>query len=97
MEKLLAKAGRTLCDIDLIEYMEAFAVVPSLFYRRDDVDPEIVNVNGGHLAMGHPMGASGAILIATLVEEMGQRDVAQGLVVAHGGSGVGTAALVAKA
>ncbi|MGP1283934.1 MAG: acetyl-CoA C-acyltransferase [Parasphingopyxis sp.] len=97
MDRLLAKTGRTLADLDLVEYMEAFAVVPSLFYRRADVDPEIVNVNGGHLAMGHPMGATGAILTATLVEEMARRDAAQGLVVTHGGSGVGTAALLTRA
>lgn len=96
MEKLLGKTGRSLVDLDLIEYMEAFAVVPSLLYRREDVDPDIVNVNGGHLAMGHPMGATGAILTATLVEELCRRDVGQGLVVTHGGSGVGTAALLTR-
>jgi len=96
MERLLEKTGQSFADLDLIEYMEAFAVVPSLLYRREGIDPAIVNVNGGHLAMGHPMGATGAVLTATLVEEMQRRDAKQGMVVTHGGSGVGTAALLTK-
>ena len=76
--------------------MEAFAVVPVLFARTHDLDASRVNPNGGHLAMGHPMGATGAILVAALAHGLaadtghGRR----GLAVAHGGSGVGAAVLL---
>lgn len=96
LERLLAATGLTLGEVDLIEYMEAFAVVPVLFLRDSGVDPAIVNVNGGHLALGHPMGATGAMLVATLLAEMERRDVERGIVVAHGGSGVGVAALLER-
>lgn len=97
LERLLAECRLTLGEADLIEYMEAFAVVPVLFLRDTGVDPAIVNVNGGHLAMGHPMGATGALLVATLLAEMERRDLERGIVVAHGGSGVGVAALLERA
>ncbi|MCC5995756.1 MAG: acetyl-CoA C-acyltransferase [Oceanicaulis sp.] len=94
MDRLLAGTGLTLGDIDRIEFMEAFAAVPALFRRERAPDPGRVNVNGGHLAMGHPMGASGAILLTTLVHELARCGGALGLVVVHGGSGVGAAMLV---
>ena len=67
-------------DIDLIEVNEAFAVVPLKFMRELDVDPEIVNVNGGAIALGHPIGATGAVILGTLLDEMERRDLSTGLV-----------------
>ena len=93
MELLLDREGLTLDDVDLIEFMEAFAVTPAKFYRDFDPDRSRVNVNGGHLAMGHPMGATGAVLTTTLTHEMKARGARRGLVAATGGSGVGAAAI----
>ena len=100
MTSLLARHGLSVGDLDVVEYMEAFAVVPALFLRTHDVDPARVNPNGGHLAMGHPMGATGAILVAAVAHELAARrsggggSVGRGLAVAHGGSGVGAAVLL---
>lgn len=96
MECVLNEAKMTLADIDLIEFMEAFAAIPLKFMRDYNPDPDKVNVNGGHLAMGHPMGATGAILTTTLVHEMERRNVNTGLVVAHAGGGIGTAMIVER-
>lgn len=96
MDALLKQTGLTLRDFDRIEFMEAFAAVPALFRRERDADPQRINVNGGHLAMGHPMGASGAILLTTLVHELARCGGALGLVVAHGGSGAGSAMIVER-
>jgi len=96
MDALLAQTGLSLRDFDRIEFMEAFAAVPALFRRDRDADPERVNVNGGHLAMGHPMGATGAILLTTLVHELERCGGSLGLVVAHGGSGTGSAMIVER-
>ncbi|MBV9511084.1 MAG: acetyl-CoA C-acyltransferase, partial [Caulobacteraceae bacterium] len=78
--KVLKKAGMDLKDIDLFEVNEAFAVVPLKFMRDLDVDSEIVNVNGGACALGHPIGATGAMLLGTLLDELERRDLATGLV-----------------
>lgn len=96
MEQALQKAGLNLAQLDLIEFMEAFAVVPLKFERNYDVDPGIVNVNGGHLAMGHPMGATGAILVASLLHELERRDANTGMVVAHAGGGIGAAMIIER-
>lgn len=95
MDKVLARAGLTLADVDRIEFMEAFAVTIAKFLRDRDVDPARVNVAGGHLAKGHPMGASGAILTSTLLDALdsGGR---LGLVVVTGAMGVGAAMLVER-
>lgn len=97
MQLALDRAGRSLSDMDLIEFMEAFAVVPALFRRSHDVDPTIVNPNGGHLAMGHPMGATGAILVTALAHELARAGRSTGVAVAHGGSGVGAATVLSRA
>ena len=94
MQCLLDRVGIGVEDVDLFEYMEAFAVVPALFRRRYDIDPGVVNPSGGHLAMGHPMGATGAILLTALVHGMRRSGAQRGLAVGHGGSGVGAAALL---
>jgi len=94
MDAVLERAGLAIGDLDLVEFMEAFAPPPALFERNYDVDPARVNVNGGHIAMGHPMGATGLVLLASLAHEMRARGAGLGLVVAHGGSGVGSACIL---
>ncbi|KAA5805391.1 acetyl-CoA C-acyltransferase [Alkalicaulis satelles] len=96
MDALLSMTGLSLDDFDRIEFMEAFAAVPAKFRRDRGADPSKVNVNGGHLAMGHPMGATGAILLTTLVHELERCGGALGLAVAHGGSGTGSAMIVER-
>jgi acetyl-CoA C-acetyltransferase len=78
--KALAQAGMGLGDIDLFEVNEAFAVVPLKFMRDLDVDPARVNANGGAIALGHPIGATGAMLVGTLLDELERRDLGVGLV-----------------
>jgi acetyl-CoA C-acetyltransferase len=94
MQIALARGDATLDDMDVIEYMEAFAVVPALFRRSHDVDLAKVNPNGGHLAMGHPMGATGAILATAVAHELRRTNTRRGIAVAHGGSGVGAAVVL---
>jgi len=96
MDRVLQHAGMQLRDVDCIEFMEAFAVTIAKFLRDRGVDPERVNVAGGHLAKGHPMGASGGILLSTLLDVLEARDATTGLVVASGASGVGAAMLVER-
>jgi acetyl-CoA acetyltransferase family protein len=91
LDLALSRAGRRLSDMGAIEFMEAFAAVPVKFERDYKPDPNRVNVNGGHLAMGHPMGASGAMLLGTLLDAMDHLDVGSGVVAATGGVGVGAA------
>lgn len=96
MDKVLARAGLALGDIDRIEFMEAFAVTIAKFYRDRDADPARVNVSGGHLAKGHPMGASGAILTSTLLDALDACGGRYGLVVLTGAMGVGAAMVVER-
>jgi acetyl-CoA C-acetyltransferase len=77
--KALAKAGLTVDDIDLFEVNEAFAAVPMKFMREMGVPHEKVNVNGGAIALGHPIGASGARIVATLLHELRRREGRYGL------------------
>ena len=79
-KKLLAKTGMTVNDIDLFEVNEAFACVPIKFMRDMDVDHEKLNVNGGAIALGHPIGATGAMLIGTALDELERRDQSTALV-----------------
>lgn len=96
MDLALARAGLALNDVGAVEFMEAFAAVPVLFERRFQPDMARVNPNGGHLAMGHPMGATGAILATTLLDDMAQLDAETGLAVATGGVGVGAAVVLER-
>jgi acetyl-CoA C-acetyltransferase/acetyl-CoA acyltransferase len=96
MDRVLDQAGMKLHDVDCIEFMEAFAVTIAKFMRDRDIDPERVNVAGGHLAKGHPMGASGGILLSTLLDVLEARGASTGLVVASGAAGVGAAMLVER-
>jgi acetyl-CoA C-acetyltransferase len=96
MNRVLTRAGKTLADMDRIEFMEAFAVTIAKFLRDYPVDPARVNVSGGHIAKGHPMGASGAILTSTLLDCLDACDGTLGLVVVSGAAGVGAAMIVER-
>jgi acetyl-CoA C-acetyltransferase len=94
--KALDKAGLTVGDIDLFEVNEAFAGVVLRFMRELDVSPEIVNVNGGAIALGHPLGATGAMLLGTLLDELERRDLRRGLVTLCVGGGMGVATIIER-
>ena len=94
--KALKKAGMEIGDIDLIEINEAFAVVPLKFMRDLDVDPDIVNVNGGAIALGHPIGATGAVLLGTLLDEMERRDLTTGLVTMCAAGGMAPCTIIER-
>lgn len=93
IEKAVAKAGLNLADIDLFELNEAFATVPILAIKKLGIDPAKVNVNGGAVAIGHPLGASGARLAATLVRELRKRNARYGLATLCIGGGEAVAAI----
>ncbi len=94
--KALAKAGLGVKDISLFEVNEAFSAVPLRFIRELDVDPEIVNVNGGAIAMGHPLGATGAMLLGTLLDELERRGERYGLATLCVGGGMGIATIIER-
>ena len=94
--KALAKAGLDVADIDLFEINEAFAAVAMRFMRDLDLDPEKVNVNGGAIAMGHPLGATGAMILGTLIDELERRDLRRGLATLCVGGGMGIATIVER-
>jgi len=96
MERALGEARLSLADMDRIEFMEAFGVTIAKFLRDFPADPAKVNVAGGHIARGHPMGASGAILLSTLLDVLDAADGRLGLVVCTGASGVGAAMIVER-
>jgi acetyl-CoA C-acetyltransferase len=95
-ERALKKAGMSVRDIDLWEINEAFAVVPLNTIRRLGIDPERVNVNGGAIALGHPLGATGAILLGTALDELERRDLATALVTLCIGGGMGVATIIER-
>jgi acetyl-CoA C-acetyltransferase len=95
-KKVLKAAGMQLSDIDLIEVNEAFAAVVLRFMQAFELDGSNVNVNGGAIALGHPLGATGAMILGTLVDEMERRDVATGLVTLCIGAGMGTATVIER-
>jgi acetyl-CoA C-acetyltransferase len=94
--KVLEKAGLTLDDIDLFEINEAFAVVAEKFMRDLDLDREKVNVNGGAIALGHPIGATGSILIGTILDELERRDLKRGLVTMCAAGGMAPAIIIER-
>jgi acetyl-CoA C-acetyltransferase len=94
--KALRRAGMTIDDIDLFEVNEAFASVVLRFFADTGADPDKVNVNGGAIALGHPIGATGAMLIGTLVDELERRDLSTGLVAMCTGGGMGTATIIER-
>jgi acetyl-CoA C-acetyltransferase len=94
--KVLARAGMKLQDIDLFEVNEAFASVVLRFIRELELDPLFVNVNGGAIAMGHPLGATGAMLLGTALDELERRDLRTALVTLCVGAGMGTATIIER-
>ncbi|QYJ03197.1 acetyl-CoA C-acetyltransferase [Nocardioides panacisoli] len=92
--KALAKAGLTVDDIDLFEINEAFAAVAMRFMRDMGVSHEVTNVNGGAIAMGHPLGATGAMILGTLIDELERRELRRGLATLCVGGGMGIATVV---
>jgi acetyl-CoA C-acetyltransferase len=94
--KLLRKTGLSPADIDLFEIHEAFAATIFKCRRDLDIPDEKLNVNGGCIALGHPLGATGAIMLGTLLDEMERRDVSRGIVAASGAAGSGTAMLIER-
>jgi acetyl-CoA acyltransferase len=94
--KILERNGMTLDDVDLVEINEAFASVIAAWERELEPDPDKVNVNGGAIALGHPLGSTGARLIATLLHELERTDGELGLVTMCCGGGLGTATLIER-
>ncbi len=95
-KRVLEKAGLTKDDIDLWEINEAFAVVAEKFIRDLDLDRDTVNVNGGAMALGHPIGATGSVLIGTMVDELERRGLKRGLVTMCAGGGMAPAIIVER-
>ncbi len=95
-EKIMADNGMNISDIDLFEVNEAFASVVLRFQQAFDVDPGLVNVNGGSIAMGHPLGATGAMIIGTLLDEMERADKETGLATLCVASGMGAATVLER-
>jgi acetyl-CoA C-acetyltransferase len=95
-EKILREAGMSIGDIDLFEVNEAFAAVVLRFIQAFDVDPALVNPNGGSIAMGHPLGATGAIIIGTLLDELERTGKSTGLATLCIASGMGAATIIER-
>lgn len=95
-EKALKRAGMRVEDIDLFELNEAFAAVVLRFMQVLSVSHDRINVNGGAIAMGHPLGATGAMILGTLLDELERRDLATGLATLCVGAGMGTAAIIER-
>lgn len=94
--RCLAKAGMQVGDVDLFEINEAFAAIPLKVMRDLDMDPDKVNVNGGAIALGHPLGATGGMLIGTLLDELERRDQTTGLVTMCIGGGMGITTILER-
>ncbi len=94
--KVLKRAGMTLADIDLIEVNEAFASVVLRFMQAMEIDQQKVNVNGGAIAMGHPLGATGAMILGTVLDELERRGLSTALVTLCIGVGMGTATIIER-
>ena len=94
--RVLARAGLTLDDIDLFEINEAFAVVAEKFIRDLKLDRNKVNVNGGAMALGHPIGATGSMLIGTMLDELERRDLRRGLITMCAGGGMAPAIIIER-
>ncbi|HSG62557.1 MAG TPA: acetyl-CoA C-acyltransferase, partial [Pseudomonadales bacterium] len=94
--KALAKAGLSVADIDLWEINEAFASVALRFMKDLGISDEITNVNGGAIAMGHPLGATGAMILGILLDELERRDLKRGLAALCVGGGQGIATIIER-
>jgi acetyl-CoA C-acetyltransferase len=94
--KALAKAGLTMEQIDLVEINEAFAAVAMRFMKEMKVPHEKTNVNGGAIAMGHPLGATGAMILGILIDELHRRQLRYGMATLCVGGGMGIATIVER-
>ena len=94
--KILKRAGMDISDIDLFEVNEAFAAVPMAYMQEFDIDPAKLNVNGGAIALGHPLGATGCMLLGTLLDALEQHDKNVGLVTLCIGGGMGVATIIER-
>ncbi len=95
-EKLLKRARMKLSDIDLFELNEAFASVVLRYMQAFDIPHDRINVNGGAIAMGHPLGATGAMIFGTVLDELERRDLNTALVTLCIGAGMGTATIIER-
>lgn len=95
-ERLLKRTRMSIKDIDLFEINEAFSAVALRYMQAFDIDPTKVNVNGGAIAMGHPLGATGAMILGTVIDELERRDLSTGLVTLCVAHGMGTAMIVER-
>ncbi len=95
-QKLLKRCGMSIKDIDLFEINEAFAAVVLRYIRQLELDPEKVNVNGGAIAMGHPLGATGAMILGTALDELERRNLNTALITLCAGNGLGTATIIER-
>jgi acetyl-CoA C-acetyltransferase len=95
-EKLLKRAKMKLSDIDLFELNEAFASVVLRYLQAFELDPAKMNVNGGAIAMGHPLGATGAMILGTVLDELERRNLSTALVTLCIGAGMGTATIIER-
>jgi acetyl-CoA C-acetyltransferase len=95
-EKLLKRAGMTIADIDLFELNEAFAAVVLRYCQAFEISHDKINVNGGAIAMGHPLGATGAMILGTVLDELERRDLSTALVTLCIGAGMGTATIIER-
>lgn len=95
-EKLLKRTGMKISDFDLVELNEAFAAVVLRFMQHFEVDHSKMNVAGGAIAMGHPLGATGAMILGTVLDELERRDLNTALVTLCIGAGMGTATVIER-
>jgi acetyl-CoA C-acetyltransferase len=95
-EKLLKRSGMKISDIDLFELNEAFAAVVLRFMQHFNVSHDVMNVAGGAIAMGHPLGATGAMILGTVLDELERRDLNTALVTLCIGAGMGTATIIER-
>ena len=95
-KKVLARSGMTIDDIDLFEVNEAFAAVVLRFMQAFDVDADKVNVNGGAIALGHPLGATGAMILGTALDELERTGRSTALITLCIGGGMGTATIIER-
>jgi acetyl-CoA C-acetyltransferase len=95
-KKVLEKAGLTIADIDLFEVNEAFSVVTEKFIRDLDIDRSRINVNGGAMALGHPIGATGSILVGTMLDELERQDKQFGLITMCAAGGMAPAIIIER-
>ena len=93
---MLAKAGLTVNDVDVFEVNEAFAVVPEKFIRDLGIDRDKININGGAIALGHPIGATGSVLVGTALDELERSDGQLALITMCAGGGMAPAVIIER-